>query len=301
MAKPAELKPLDPFAGGSLAKLKFTDKIGHPSLNDRINGLLQDSQQTQVLVEITNPQHAAGSSLGHTEWDVKLSLGEAPAKELFARLSTKLIEEPLFPASSQIGAQVAKNTQVIAVWAVIISLMLILAYVWFRFTQVYFGIAAIVAVIHDVLVTVGFVALSRWLAGPLDALGVDQFKINLTAIAAFLTIIGYSLNDTIVIFDRIREIRGKSQNITADLVNLSINQTLSRTLLTSLTVFITVTILYAVGGQGIHTFAFAMVIGTITGTYSTVYIATPIVLWLNGWKGSSSEASSGKMVSASGS
>ncbi len=110
---------------------------------------------------------------------------------------------------------------------------------------------------------------------------VEAFKINLPIIGAFLTIIGYSLNDTIVIFDRIREIRGKSPIISADLVNMSINQTLSRTLLTSFTVFLVVVILYAIGGQGLHGFAFALVVGVISGTYSTVYIATPVLIWLN--------------------
>jgi SecD/SecF fusion protein len=144
-----------------------------------------------------------------------------------------------------------------------------------------FGLSVIVALVHDVLVTLGALAVSYWLAPYLGAVGVEPFKINLPIIAAFLTIIGYSLNDTIVIFDRIREIRGKSPDITAELVNRSVNETLSRTLLTSLTVFLVVVILYAFGGQGIHGFAFALVVGTISGTYSTIYIATPVLIWLN--------------------
>ena len=119
------------------------------------------------------------------------------------------------------------------------------------------------------------------MADYLGFLGIEPFKINLPIIAAFLTIIGYSLNDTIVIFDRIREIRGKSMELSPELVNNSINQTLSRTLLTSLTVFLVVLILYAIGGQAIHGFAFALVVGVISGTYSTVYIATPVLIWLN--------------------
>jgi SecD/SecF fusion protein len=126
-------------------------------------------------------------------------------------------------------------------------------------------------------------ALSYWLAGIpfMDKLLVEPFKINLPIIAAFLTIIGYSINDTIVIFDRIREVRGKSPDLSVELVNMCINQTLSRTLLTSLTVFIVVLILYMFGGQGIHGFAFTLVVGTISGTYSTVYIATPVLIWMN--------------------
>ena len=108
--------------------------------------------------------------------------------------------------------------------------MLIALYVWFRFTQVMFGFAAILALVHDVLVTLGALAVSSYVADYLGFLGVEPFKINLPIIAAFLTIIGYSLNDTIVIFDRIREIRGKSTELSPELVNTSINQTLSRTL-----------------------------------------------------------------------
>jgi SecD/SecF fusion protein len=100
-------------------------------------------------------------------------------------------------------------------------------------------------------------------------------------LAALLTIIGFSINDTIVVFDRIREVRGKSPDLTEEMINLSVNQTLSRTLLTSGTVFIASVILYFVGGPGIHGFAYTMVIGVIAGTYSSIYIAAPILLWLN--------------------
>jgi SecD/SecF fusion protein len=99
-------------------------------------------------------------------------------------------------------------------------------------------------------------------------------------IASLLTIVGYSMNDTIVIFDRLREIRGRNPNISYDMINLSVNQTLSRTLLTALSTFLVVVILYSFGGSGIHGFAFSMIIGVITGCYSTIYIANPILYWL---------------------
>ncbi len=99
-------------------------------------------------------------------------------------------------------------------------------------------------------------------------------------IAAFLTVVGYSLNDTIVVFDRIRENRGKNPALTVEMVNTSLNQTLSRTLLTSLTTLLVVLVLYAIGGEGIHGFAFCLVTGIVVGTYSTIYIASPILLWL---------------------
>jgi SecD/SecF fusion protein len=111
---------------------------------------------------------------------------------------------------------------------------------------------------------------------------LESFKISLPILAAFLTIIGYSLNDTIVVFDRIREVRGKSPHLSAEMINKSINLTLSRTLLTSLTTLIVVVILYFLGGPGIHGFAFALVIGVVAGTYSSVFIASPVLLWMSG-------------------
>ncbi len=110
---------------------------------------------------------------------------------------------------------------------------------------------------------------------------LDQFKIDLPMIAAFLTLIGFSVNDTIVIFDRIREIKGKSPNVTAKMINDAINQTLSRTILTTLTAWIVVIILYLFGGEGLHGFAFTLVVGFMSGTYSTIYIASPILIdWM---------------------
>ena len=117
-------------------------------------------------------------------------------------------------------------------------------------------------------------------SGPGQLMGFYDFKINLPMIAAFLTIVGYSLNDTIVIFDRIREVRGKDPALTSEMINRSLNQTLARTLLTSATTFIVVAILYVFGGEGIHGFAFCLLVGVIVGTYSSIYVASPVLLWL---------------------
>ena len=102
---------------------------------------------------------------------------------------------------------------------------------------------------------------------------------SLPVTAALLTIIGYSINDTIVVFDRIRELKGKSPNLTAQLINDSINQTLSRTVLTSATTFLAVLVLYVLGGPGIHAFAFALMVGIFVGTYSSIFVASPLLLW----------------------
>ena len=156
-----------------------------------------------------------------------------------------------------------------------------MAYIWFRFQRVAFGLAAVVALIHDVLVTLGAIAISKYVA--IEFLLIEEFRISLPVVAAFLTIIGYSLNDTIVVFDRIREVRGKSPNLTREMINTSINQTLSRTLLTSLTTLMVVLILYFLGGQGIHGFAFSLLVGVMVGTYSSIFVASPVLLMLVNW------------------
>jgi len=155
-------------------------------------------------------------------------------------------------------------------------------------------LAAGAALVHDVLITIGMMALSAYIVsavpGLADALQLEAFQINLTIVAALLTIIGYSLNDTIVTFDRLREIKGKSPSLTPQMVNASVNQCLSRTILTALTVFLVVVILYFFGGEGIHSFAYAFLVGVVAGTYSTVYIAAPVLLWLSGTSIATAEA-----------
>jgi SecD/SecF fusion protein len=272
----------DPYAGGSTIKLTFSERVAHTTLAGSLQEIL-DAGHRDAQFTLDNKDYEKGSNRGFEEWTLKISLPPDQLPPLLEKLRDKFASEPVFPSSNKVGASVATNTQVQATQALLASLALIVVYVWIRFQQVSFGFAAVLAVVHDVLVALGGLALSYWLAGLpfMDKLLVEPFKINLPIIAAFLTIIGYSINDTIVIFDRIREVRGKSPDLSPELVNLCINQTLSRTLLTSLTVFIVVLILYMFGGQGVHGFAFTLVVGTISGTYSTIYIATPVLIWMN--------------------
>ena len=161
-----------------------------------------------------------------------------------------------------------------AALALFFACLAIIIYIWFRFGELKFGVAAVLALVHDVLITVGAVAIA-------DHYGniFGDVKLNLPMIAAFLTLIGYSLNDTIIVFDRIREnLAGKHKTITKELIDASINQTLSRTALTSLTTFGAVAALYFVGGPAIHGFAFVMMVGVVVGTYSSIFIASPILL-----------------------
>jgi SecD/SecF fusion protein len=172
--------------------------------------------------------------------------------------------------------------KVSAIQAVLLSMIAMVAYLWFRFENINFGIAAVISLVHDVLAVVAIMALVSYAASEwgLTFLMIEDFKINLPIIAALMTLVGYSVNDTIVMFDRIREVRGKNPALTEEMVDISINQTLSRTILTAWTVWIVVVVLYFLGGPGIHGFAFSLVIGVVVGTYSSVYISCPFLLYM---------------------
>jgi preprotein translocase subunit SecF len=171
-----------------------------------------------------------------------------------------------------VGPKVGSELRRQAILVTLYALAGMLVYIAFRFEWVY-GAAAVLAVFHDVLITIGFLSLLH-------------FEISLTVIAAMLTLVGYSMNDTIVIFDRIRENnRLLRRESFADVVNKSINQTLSRTLLTSGLTFLTVLVLFLMGGQVLRAFSFALVVGIVVGTYSSFGIAAPMVVAWNRWRG----------------
>ncbi len=170
-----------------------------------------------------------------------------------------------------VGPQVGAQLRHQALAATLYSLAGMLIYLWFRFELIY-GVAAVVAVFHDTLITVG-------------AFSLRNQEISLTVIAAILTLIGYSMNDTIVVFDRIREnLRLTRREKLADLVNRSINQTLSRTVLTSGLTFLTVLSLYVFGGEVLRGFSFALVIGILIGTYSSIAVASPMLVAYQDWR-----------------
>ena len=235
-----------------------------------------------VAFQLSRPDYVEGDNAKYTDWDLKVLLPPAKAEAVLSTVQQHIADNPIFPASNTIGGAVAGNTRLHAVYALVASWVCIIIYLWVRFQGVAFGVAAVVALIHDVLVMLGAVAISIYIAPFLGFLMVEPIKVNLPIVAAFLTIIGYSVNDTIVVFDRIREVRGKDPNLTRKMVNDSTNQTLSRTLLTSFTVFLVVVVLYLFGGEAVHGFAFALLVGVATGTYSSIYVAAPILLWLVG-------------------
>ena len=178
---------------------------------------------------------------------------------------------------------VASSFRAQAITAVILSTLLIVIYVWVRFNSFRYSLAAIVCTLHDCLVAIGFVALAtvvyRHYPGLAGSLGILPFKIDLNVVAAVLTILGYSLNDTIIVMDRIRENRGKLPYASRKVINDSINQTFSRTIITAGTTFMATLVLYIVGGEGVRVFAYTMLVGILVGTYSSIAVAAPL-LWV---------------------
>ncbi len=176
-----------------------------------------------------------------------------------------------------VGPTVGRQLEKQAALATLYSLLGMLVYLWFRFQLIY-GVAAVVACFHDTLITIGFFALTNQ-------------EISLTVIAAILTLVGYSMNDTIVVFDRIREnLRLSRREALPDVVNRSINQTLSRTVLTSGLTFLTVLSLYIFGGQVLRGFSFALVVGILIGTYSSIAIAAPMLVAWQEWRAGKGKA-----------
>jgi preprotein translocase subunit SecF len=176
-----------------------------------------------------------------------------------------------------VGPTISQELLRDGIYAVLAALGAILVYIWFRF-EWQFGVAAVVALFHDVIATVGVFSLI-------------QHEFNLATIAAVLTIAGYSINDTVVVFDRVREKLRKYKTLPLpELFNLAINRTLSRTVMTSVTTLLALVALYVLGGEIIRDFAFAMIWGVVVGTYSSICLAVPLLLYLNVDRGTGESA-----------
>lgn len=246
--------------------IAHTDEAGKPRYRSAV--VLSTDQRTNYLQ--TPAAFTDGDGLAVTEWKL---VRDALQRDTSLASVTKF--------SSQVSGTMKQQ----AIAAMTLSLLAVVAYIWLRFGSIRYGIAAIAALVHDVAIALGVVAICGYLydSGFGHALLLTNFKIDLAMVAACLTIVGYSLNDTIVVFDRIRENRGRLARASPQTINDSINQTISRTLLTSSTTLLAVVILYLLGGSGVHGFAFAMIIGILVGTYSSIAIAAPLLLL--GYKG----------------
>jgi SecD/SecF fusion protein len=206
-------------------------------------------------------------------WDRELAAPE------WRMVQQALTQQASLDQVSSFSPIVAENLAASAVVAVILSLIGMLAYIWVRFGSFRFSTVTVLSLTFNVVVCLGFLALTIPLArtGFGAALFIEEYRIDLNVVSGLLTIIGYSINDTVVILDRVRENRGKRSWISRDTVNLSINQTFSRTVLTGGSTLATAIVLISLGGTGIRPFAYTFLIGLVAGTFSSVAIAAPLV------------------------
>src|SRR5579859_2394636 len=264
------------FGQPNSGKLDFHN-TGHDVLMARLrdalarnNVAMSDTQLEKLVTDILDFRNTPPRSGLIASFDQLSALpGVTPA--VINTLKQECYLAPFAVRGVQVvGPKVAADLRQQAVWATLAALGGMLVYIAVRFEWIY-GVAAVIAVFHDTIITVGFFSL------------FDK-EISLTVIAALLTLVGYSMNDTIVIFDRIREnLKLSRREPLEQLINRSVNQTLSRTIMTSGLTFLTVIALFLFGGAVLHGFSFALVVGIIIGTYSSVFIASPIVLFWHNW------------------
>ncbi len=264
------------FLGGDALTFNFAQRVETDKLRHTVAAVEFEvtDGKTVKKSKVGEPMIQYQKNLAANAETLRITVPSGSAEAVKAEL-LKTYPEAKFELkqSRHIGAIIGQEIMTSALWAVILSLFGILIYVAVRY-EFSFAIGAVLAVMHDVLMTIGIYCLtSLWSEG-------RQF--NATSVAAILTIIGFSINDTIVIFDRIREdlklgVRGTFK----ELVNQALNQTLSRTIITSGTVFLATLVLYIFGGGVINDFAFMFIVGVVTGTYSSIYIASALVLWWN--------------------
>ncbi len=274
----------DQFAGWNEATIQLAQPLLPSSIAEQAIFTIREKLQLDRVEDLINSSAGTADSTKSNEVVIRFApaIPVEDVKQFLADFVKRNNGQPHFEEINTFEAVVAGDTQMAALWAIALSLFAIVAYLWVRFQHVVFGLAACIALMFDVLITLGLLTLGAYMSG--NAIGelfmLDDFKINLTIVASFLTIIGYSLNDKIVVFDRIREVRGRNPALTTKMVNQSINQTLSRTLLTAMTTLAVLLVMYTLGGDGIHGFSYCLFLGIVVGTYSSVFIACPALLWL---------------------
>ena len=240
------------FTGGTIAQIKFDQAV---NISELRNTLGQFGFENAQIIEFGSPEEV----LIKTQFT-------GSSDEISEKLTIALGKKFNLRRVESVGPKIGKELQKDALVAIGLALIMILIYIAFRF-DAYYALGSVAALIHDVLITLGVFSLL-------------SYEINLSIIAALLTIVGYSLNDTIVVFDRVREYIPKHLKTTMhEVVNLALNQTLSRTVITSFTTMIVVVILFIWGGEVINLFAFALIVGVFIGTYSSIFVACPVMLY----------------------
>lgn len=247
------------FAGGTIVQVKYDTKAPIDTIRDTLaqhkeyaNATITEfGSQEEVVIRITGSSTSLETDIGDTISKILQPTGNLEVRRV-----------------DMVGPKVGGELQEKGIMALALSLIVILIYVSYRF-EWRFAIASILALIHDVVIALG-------------AISLFQVEVNLDILAAILTILGYSLNDTIIVFDRIREgIQTSKQNVLEEVINESVSRTLSRTTLTSLTTFFVVFTLYMFGGEIINGFSFTLLVGIVVGTYSSIFIAASFLMLLN--------------------
>ena len=248
------------FQGGTLFQIKFSKQVTAGDIRQALKEIKIEAGSVQSF-----------GSEGENEFLINIET-MVPDLEQFSETVREQLVKKFGKDSFEmrrteiVGPKVGKDLRERAMLAVVLSCVGMLIYMWFRF-EFRFGLGAVLGLVHDVLIT-------------LAALSLTNTPIDLPVVAALLTIVGYSVNDTIIVCDRIRENMPKmTREKFGTIINISVNQTLSRTILTVGTVFMATLALYLFGGGVIHDFAFAMLVGTITGTYSSIYVACPVAIY----------------------
>jgi len=246
------------FSGGTMVQLLFKEDVHIDKVRKGLTGINMGDSTIQ---------HYGGSKEVIVRAKATPETLEDIGKKITGALSSEFPNDGFeIRRVEMVGPKVGKDLRQKALLSLFYAMLFMLVYIWWRF-EFAFGMGAMIALIHDVLITVGVISITNT-------------EFDLTIVAALLTIVGYSINDTIVVYDRIREnLKGMKRESYSDIVNRSINETLSRTILTSFTVFMVALILFLFGGEVINGFSLAMVVGVVAGTYSSIYIASPIVLF----------------------
>jgi preprotein translocase subunit SecF len=251
------------FSGGTAMQVRFTKK---PAISE-----IRSALASLGLGDVTIQDFGTSTTAGGAEVLIRLPLTTEEAKDLSKSITGALDqkfgkENVVIERVEMVGPRVGKELRQRALLAVAFATVLMGVYIWFRF-QLRFGVGAAIALIHDVLITIG-------------ALSLLNYEFDLTVIAALLTVVGFSVNDTVIVSDRIREnMRKNRRDPLSKIINSSINETLSRTILTTGTALLVILALFVLGGNVIHGFAFTLLVGFSIGTYSSIYVASPIVLY----------------------
>ena len=260
------------FAGGTLLELHFDPPASIGDIRQSLGDVRVEDQSMDLRNSEIKEFGSVNDILIRVEEEAE---GTAIADAIKTRLKSDFAgniqdETEWLRRQEAVGPKIGEELKTNAVYAILVAMILIIIYVWWRFRQIEFGIAAVIALFHDVMITLGIFSVLNW-------------EISLAIVAALLTIVGYSLNDTIVVYDRIREdIKLYRRDTFSSVINRAINECLNRTVLTSGTTMLVVLSLIFLGGEVIRDFAFALLIGVIVGTYSSAFVASPIVVeWHN--------------------